>query len=120
MVDPLFLFVVKLAPGADTFKSSSLNALLRLLPLSGLALVDYLREVQLVNNDFVNACVQVYRARAGDRSDVSPIEFVIDLCTKENFVVQDAIRCFMNFDDDSILERAHNLRFADIELPDSL
>ena len=62
----------------------------------------------------------MYRARAANSSDVSPIEFVIDLREKDDFVVQDAIRCFMNFDDDSILERAHSLELASVDLPNSL
>ena len=115
--DPMFRFVVKLAQGADTFKSSSLNALLRLLPLSGLALVHFLRECRLVDEDFVDACRQVYHARATNPTDAGVTEFVVDLQKRDNYTVQDAIRSFMNIDDDESSRALKILNFPDVSFP---
>lgn len=118
--DPPFVIVVALERGADTFYLNTVNALLRLLPYTGLALLDLCKERSLISAEKVSSYVRAQRDRAAVGATKS-IDYFVDLSSAEPTrasLVKECLRVFLNFNDEEICRRARSTQFAGVIVPD--
>ena len=116
---PLFHFEVKLGFAEDTFKSATVNALLRALPLSGVALVDFLRDRHLLQECVIDNIVAVHRERFAV-AEQDEMAYVLDVSTPDGadpFIVQDALLEFLKLNDEKLFARARNVDFPGVRVP---
>ena len=115
-------FVVKLPPTADSFRVAAVNALLRLSPIAGFALLSLLVERGVVWVSFVDDAARVQRDRLR-ACELDTFTYAVELSradVNESRTVQEVLRVFLNFDDEAIVNRARLIDFPGITVPDTL
>ena len=113
---------VKMPPSADSFRAATVNALLGALPIAGLALLSLLVERGVVRNSFAEDAARFQRERLCSGA-VDMFTFVVDLSRSDLTDArdaQDALRMFLNLDNEAIVFRASLINFPGITVTDTL
>lgn len=98
---------------------NTVNSLLRLLPNTGLALIDLCMERSLVSAEKVSDYVRALRDRAAVGASKG-IDYFIDLSSTDPTrasLVKECLRVFLNFNDEEICRRARRANFAGVIVP---
>ena len=107
---------------ADLFRAATVNALLGALPIAGPALLSFLVEGGVVRSSFAEDASRFQRERLRSGA-VDTFTFVVDLSrldVADARDAQDALRMFLNLDDEALFSRARYINFPGITVPDAL